>query len=176
MTTTWKFIGKIQLNSSAGSINFTSIPQTYSDLVMIGSPRSDVSGQGDGVRLTINGADTLSNSARRNTAYNNGSTASLGSNTDRNIIFCSGNAWTANSFGAFMLWIPDYASTRSKVAIARTMWGGPNITTGTGFLTGLNSVTAGSSAITQLGLAHFDSGGSNFLTGSQFFLYGIETA
>lgn len=173
MTATWIFINSITTTGSAASINFTSIPQTYAHLVMIGSPRSNVSGQGDGVRLTINGADTLSQSARRNTAYNDNSTSSLGSGTDRNIIFCSGNAWTANTYGAFYLWIPDYASSRAKVGIAKTMWGGGNVTTGRGFLTGNNTITLGSTAITSLGLANFDSGGSAFIDGSSFYLYGL---
>lgn len=178
-----EYINKVVLNSNATSVTFSSIPQTYTDLLLIISGRSDVNGQGDGWRIQYNGSNNTDNSYRLY-AYNDGSTAALGSDTSNNWILTSGNggasAWTAQSYGAAWYWIPNYTSTsRAKLALGQTMWGGPNPTTGRGFLTDLAGGYASGingAAINSINIWYPDSGGTNMMTGSSFYLYGITKA
>lgn len=180
MANTFQYINKVVLTTSATTVTFSSIPQTYTDLFLIAAGRSDVGGQGDGWRISYNGTNNTDSSFRM-TGYSTTTTNSLGaSDTSNNWLFTSGNTWTSNSFGSAFFWIPNYTSTtRPKLAIGESMWGGPNVTSSQGMLLGFSGGYASginSSAITSFTITGPDSGGTNMLTGSTFYLYGITKA
>lgn len=179
MANTFQYINKVQLASNVTSVTFSSIPQTYTDLLLICSGRSDVGGQGDGWRFAYNGTNNTDSSLRIN-AYADSSSTSLNTDTSNNFVFTSGNAWTANSFGVNYYIIPNYTSTsRAKVAIGSSYWGGTNPASGRGLLVNISGGLASgvnTTAVNSITITGPDSGGTNMLNGSTFYLYGITKA
>jgi hypothetical protein len=107
-----KLIESKTLLSAAASIEFTSIPQDGTDLVVLASARSTTTGFGvhHNLLLRPNGATT--NQTDR-VLYGTGTAAA--SNTDtviRGNITSSGA--TANTFGNAMFYIPNYAGATNK--------------------------------------------------------------
>ena len=94
------------------SIEFTSIPDTYTDLYLVLSLRSDRSGQyGDGVVIKPNGSAS-NGTARYLQAYN----GSVASGTRANISGGGAAAalTTASTFSSCSVYIPNYTSTSAK--------------------------------------------------------------
>ena len=94
MANTFQYINKVVLSTSATTVTFSSIPSTYTDLFIIGSPRSDVSGQGDGWRMSFNGTNNTDSSYRM-TAYASTTSQSYGGDTSTQSMPINGK--TANS-------------------------------------------------------------------------------
>ncbi len=163
---TMQLIETKTLGTAAASIEFTSIPQTYTDLTLLLSLRGSGTGASDtAINMWFNGV-TTNRSSR--TLYANGSSAS--SFTDGPIGFYGlvNSGMTANTFCNSLLYIPNYAgATNKSVSIDST--GENNATRSDMSLTaGLWSSTA---AITQVTIAPY--GAFNFVTGSSISLYGI---
>lgn len=175
MAATWEFISKTILTGNQTTVTLTSIPQTYTDLVLIAQGRSDIAGQGDGWQVVINGTAATSTSLR-GFGYASTSAQSTNSDTGANVLLTSGNAWTANYYGAAYLHFPNYTSSSQKVCLVQTFWGGNNVASTRGLLVGLNSLHVGTSAINSIGFATPDSGGTNMMAGSSFYLYGIKNS
>lgn len=116
MADAMKLIGTVTLGSTATSINFTSIPQTATDLVILLSVRGDLFNPQIGHFLRFNG-DTGSNYSDRQLS-GNGSTAASGSNGAGGTAIYTGQApaatQTANIFGNTSIYIPNYTSSVAK--------------------------------------------------------------
>lgn len=170
MATTMKLIAKTTLGSSASNIEFTSIPGTHTDLLVVCSLRTDRSGPSETVRLTLNGATT--NYSER-MLYGDGagvasysqSVAYLGAT------FCSAAQDTASTFGNAEIYIPNYAGSTNKSVTATSASETNGSQAYIGAFAGLWSNTA---AITTLRLSPVT--GPNFVSGSSAFLYGITRA
>lgn len=95
----------------AASIDFTSIPQTGTDLLVMYSVRVDGSGSnGANIDLTINGS-TSGFTGREIEGYGSG----VGSNTRNSTWggYANGNA-TANTFCNGQIYFPNYTSSTAK--------------------------------------------------------------
>lgn len=90
----------------AGSIDFTSIPQTYTDLYLVIGVRSNTTGNTE-FQFKLNGSDPTSAKVLRGS----GSTASSTSNLN---IFAPAAGNTANTFSNIAITIPNYAGTTNK--------------------------------------------------------------
>jgi hypothetical protein len=113
MATTYKAIATVTVGSGgASSISFTSIPATYTDLLLKISARGTSSGTFENYILAVNGSQT-GLSGRH--LYGTGSAA--GSATypsgDGSIFSVPNNA-TANTFGNAEIYIPNYAGSNNK--------------------------------------------------------------
>ena len=161
-------------SGGASSVTFSSIPATYTDLIVKFSGRSANSATQDYVSLQFNGSSG-------GTAYSDKRLEGTGSSaiseqdtaTDRIYlawVLPAANA-TANTFGNVELYIPNYAgSTYKSVSID----GVPeNNTTAITYTTLAAGLWANTSAITSLTLA---SGNANFVQYSTFYLYGISSS
>jgi hypothetical protein len=94
------------------SIDFTSIPQTFTDLILVMSARTTASSITDGnAGLTFNGS-SVGFSGKRMYAYYNGGSAQASDNG--NGFFINGASATANTFGSLQITIPNYTSANSK--------------------------------------------------------------
>jgi len=92
----------------AASIDFTSIPGTYTDLMLVVSARS--SSTGIQPTLTINGS-----SASQSNRFLFGDGAGVTSSTASSIwSFVSGSTFTANTFGSTTFYFPNYAGATNK--------------------------------------------------------------
>jgi hypothetical protein len=101
----WTVIGHVELTSS-NTITFSSIPQTYTDLVLLVSDRSDRAASNDALILKLNGSTST---GRR--LYGSGSTVTSTANPDP---LDSADTSTANSFSNIIFYIANYASTTTN--------------------------------------------------------------
>ncbi len=161
------------LGSSAASVTFSNIPQTYTDLVLKISSRetpasttttffinynNDSSAIYSDTIISANGTSALSN---RNSA---------GGSTGNEIGVDSAANATANTFGNNEIYIPNYTGSARKVTsgfgVAES-----NTASGTRFIQATASQYQGTSAITRIDIL-----GANFASGSTFWLYGLKNS
>lgn len=96
----------------AASMNFSSIPSTYTDLLLKISARTNRANITDAISLSFNGLATNQTSRY---LEGDGSTAVSSSLTSFRTL-ASGNNATANTFGNSEFYIPNYASSTFKSA------------------------------------------------------------
>lgn len=161
---TYYFIASQDITSTQSSVTFSSIPATYTDLVLVCSIKWTSSGASS-FGLTFN-SDTNAN-YRIQRFYGQASSVTQSRETSKTNTATgqmnSGN-WTTN-----VLHIPGYKdTTHYKLVLGRC-----DIATGqeVGIFTGLWVNTA---AITSLVVGYPDSGVGGFASGSSFNLYGIK--
>jgi hypothetical protein len=155
-------------SGGAANIEFTSIPQTYTDLVVVASMRKTGAAIHGNVFLKFNSSS--SNFSSR-WLQGNGASASSVTITSNLIVEGVGNNATASTFGNFQIYIPNYTSANNK-SFSVDAVGENNATTAYAELVaGLWSNTA---AITSLSLD--DGGGADFAEFSSATLYGVTSA
>ena len=175
MANTYELLSSNTLSSSASSVTFSSIPQTYTDLVLRMSTRDATNGATYGSALiTINGSSASVYSYQRlllTGPSTVSSTAVSGGNSSFSISpIGNGSTAPTNSFGFCEIYIANYKST-STVYLSTTSFasGGTSVVSPT--LT--NGSWGGAAAITSITIA---SNGGTFATASSFNLYGINNS
>jgi hypothetical protein len=172
MANTFELIASYTASGSVSSIDFTSIPSTYTDLCLKVSARNDASTTVGGLWIQFNGSS--SNLSSR-VLYGTGSAA--GSFSDTTIFAYSDAASaTSSTFSNVEYYIPNYAGSAYKsVSVDSTMEN--NATASSMALTaGLWSNTA---AITSIKLQTFNNSNSalaNFVQYSTAYLYGVKSS
>ncbi len=159
-TPTYTPLAEITLGSSAASVTFSSISQAYRDLVLvINGSRADTST--GGMFATVNG-DSGANYSYVN-MEGNGSTASSGSGSGWTSLYFEiwGNTTRAN----WVINLVDYSATDKHKTILGRNDSASNKTIANA------QRWASTSAITSITLP---AGGSGWIAGSTFSLYGIE--
>jgi hypothetical protein len=162
---TYTPIATTTLGSNQTSYTFSSIPSTYTDLVLVVVGKM-VSGAYD-TALRFNG-DTGTNYSRT-VLTGDGSVAASGRSTSTNVMYIDANGVKDTTFNSNdIIHIMNYANTTTyKTAISRSN----NAATGVDASVGLWRNTA---AITSVEVLAFSSG--TWATGSTFTLYGIAAA
>jgi hypothetical protein len=161
-------IQHIELGSAQSTITFSSIPQTYTDLVLITSLRTTRSGGGteDSVKLEFNGV-TTAYSGR----WLRGDGANTNSNTFSTALFLqnqNSNDTTSNTFSNASVYIPNYTLSTNKSLTVENVNENNGATAWASIVAGLWSNTA---AITSLTLT--PNVGPNFAQYSSATLYGV---
>jgi len=151
----------------AASIDFTSIPQTYTDLLIVLSGRcNDGASVQDGVRMSINGV-TTNRSFKQLVGV--GTAATVNGGTDDYLGNVTGGTATANSHASMNLYFPNYASTTLNKPFSQEIVPETNSSAINMFVTaGLWSSTA---AITSLS---FYITGFSWVQYSTASIYGIK--
>ena len=173
MPSAYTLISSNVLASSAGTITFSSIPATYTDLVLLSSIRTDQAGLDNGTaNLTLNG-DTASNySATNFTSFISGRNSGRSSSAT-SVAIGSGALNSAghlsNTFGTLELYIPNYLVSANKPL--RLFSASENNVTNV-YMSGQAILWRNTAAITSI---TFTCGG-NFVPGSSFYLYGIKNS
>ena len=163
MATTYTLIDKTTLGSTANYIEFTSIPSTYTDIVLVASLRTNRAALNDEATLQLN---STSISGKR--LYGDGSSAA--SDSTPNMLPPAANA-TSNTFGNFAIYIPNYASTTAykSISIDAVM---ENNATGS-----YSTLIAGLySANTAVSSVKITSVNGSFIANSSVYLYGIKNS
>ena len=170
MPNTYTLIQSVTVGSGgAASIEFGSIPQTYTDLQILISFRSNT-GTGDDVLIRFNGLTTNLSSR---TLYGTGSAAGSSSypTGPALINYTAATSATASVFGNGSIYIPNYAGNTNK-SISGDGVAENNATASVQMLAaGLWSSTA---AITQINI--LPNAGSAWLQYSSASLYGIKNS
>jgi hypothetical protein len=158
-----KLIETKTLATAQAAIEFTSIPQDGTDLLILCSLRVDVTGVWN-QRITFNGS-TLNFSAR--TLEGQGSSAGSSSYTTGLIGNVVSSSVAANTFNNISILIPNYTGSSNKSYSAENVTENNGTTAYQHIVSGLWSQTA---AITSLGL---NSASGNLVAGSTVSLYKI---
>ena len=167
---TYTLINSVTVGSGgAATIDFTSIPSTYTDLLIKFSLRDDFAGAVyDNLVIRFNNITT--NYSEIN-LYGNGSTAASASTGTTVLRYINGNTSTSNTFGNGEMYIPNYAGSTNKSASIDTV----TENNGTEAWASLNALLwSNTSAITSVKLT--PSSGTLFLEYSTAYLYGISNA
>lgn len=171
MANTYVAIATVTVGAGgAANIEFTSIPQTYTDLIVLLSLRTNDSGENSGAtRMTFNN-NTANYSYKR--IYGDGSSVGTGGSTGLAFIRvgnnCPSSGNTANTFANVKLEIPNYSGSNQK-STSEDNVGEDNATQA---YTQLNAgLWADTSAITSI---KFSAESANISQYSTATLYGIK--
>lgn len=160
------------LGSSAASVTFSSIPSTYTDLVIRGSARTDrASNLIDFLYVTFN-SDTATNYSDTMLFASVSSVLSSRetSNTYWQTKAIDGDGATANTFGSFELYIPSYTISQNKPLSG---FATPESNATDAYLGVSAGLWRNTAAITSINITKF---GTNFVAGSSFYLYGLKSS
>lgn len=172
MATTYTLISSNVLSSSAASVTFSSIPATYTDLVVRASVKYTEDSEYNTLKITLNGSSSAVYCTTR--LDGNGSAASSsrtsGATTGFAYNYMNGGASNmTNVFSSFELYLPSYLSSTTKPLSAVLMQ--EKNATGA-FMSANASLFNNTSAITSLTLTP---GSPDFASGCSFYLYGISS-
>lgn len=164
-------IADITVASPVTEVIFSSIPSGYTDLYLVFSSRDSVNsgatpGQG-AIRFNLDSGNNYS----RRYLRGNGSTADSSSSTSVSAIITRAfqpNGATANVFGSFAMYVPNYTGSNYKSASIDSVTEN-NATEAHAELTaGLWNSTAAITSVTILSASS-----ASFLANSTFTLYGV---
>ena len=118
MADTYTLISSVTVGAGgASSIEFTSIPATYTDLLVLTSCRSNRTGDNnDAIKIQFNG-DTGNNYSIRYLFTSDGATTGSGSSSSISFGvggFATATNATSNTFGNSSCYIPNYAGSNQK--------------------------------------------------------------
>jgi hypothetical protein len=161
MSRTYKPIETQTLGTAVASVTFSSIPDTYTDLVLV---FNGTAASAQFMELRFNG-DTATNYSQTRLS-GNGSAALSDRNSSQDVMFV-GNLHTAQTTN--ILQIMNYANaTTFKTVLCRSNQAGAQVSARVGLWR--KTPEAISTILVR------PSGGANFSIGCQFTLYGIEAA
>ena len=150
------------------SIDFTSIPGTYTDLCVVSSLRATLDGN---LLISFNGS-SANFTARR--LSGNGSSASSTTFSTGLAGTITGSGQTSNTFSSSQTYIPNYASSTTYKSFSAESTQENNATASNFYaIAGLWSNNA---AITSISLTHADGSGYPFVQYSTAYLYGVKNA
>lgn len=173
---TYQLISANTLSSNTSTVTFSSIPQTFTDLVLKLSVRStEGSFTNDALRMRFNGSSSSvynetfirgdgSGTAVANTTINN---------TSELVALVNTEASGQSTFSNVDIYIPNYTDTGfSQQSGAMTAM---ENTTTAAYITTLAGRYSPGTAISSITFAFYGTS-SNFLSQSSFYLYGISNA
>jgi hypothetical protein len=173
MANTYTLISSVTVGSGgASTIDFTSIPQTYTDLLMVLSARVGRATSASTICLTFNGSS--SGYSQKNLDGNGASVTSSSGSGAANITYMevpAANA-TASTFGNHSIYIPNYTGSSYKSVSIDTVSENNGTTAYANLNAGLWSNTA---AITSISWNE-PNGSSSFAQYSTAYLYGIKNS
>jgi hypothetical protein len=177
MATTYEAIATVEVGSGgAASIEFTSIPNTFTDLLLKASLRStNNAGDYDPVKININSS---SSDFSGKILYGTGSSAGseTPSGADATVSTYTSNANnTASTFGNIEIYIPNYTSTSNGKSISIDGVSENNATAALASLSAKLWNPATQAAITSIKLLPY-SGVKLFTQYSTATLYGIKNS
>lgn len=171
MANTYTLIQSVTVGSGgAASIEFGSIPQTYTDLHLVISGRSVLAANATAIYMRFNN-DTGTNYSRRR-LHGNGSGTLSATSTDNSLIMSvilDGASSTASVFSNASVYIPNYTASTQKSVSTDSVTENNATEAYTTFQAGLWTGTAAITSITMLGDANF----AQYTSAS---LYGIKSS
>lgn len=173
MPVTYNLIASNILSSSAASVTFSSIPSTYTDLVVKLSVRNTTTGNTvSDFFFNVNGSSGTIYSRTR--LQGNGATVvsdrttSNALNVAENLL--TGGSATASTFSNVDIYFPNYKVSQNK---PHSVFGTMETNATTAYIVAQANLISDTSAISSI---TFTSGSGNFASGSSFFLYGIKNS
>jgi hypothetical protein len=166
-----KLIESKTLSTAQASIEFTSIPQTFTDLVALVSVRSADTSAFERLSVRFNSDSGTNYSGRF--LYGDGGSATSSNRTGANLFSLEagvqGTTSTANTFSNGVLYIPNYTSSVAKSLSSDSVVENNGGSAGLAITAGLWNNTA---AITTVSFSYFI-GAANLVAGCTISLYGV---
>jgi hypothetical protein len=171
MPSTYTLISSNILTSTTASVTFSSIPATYTDLVLRLSTRTDLADTSVNIYTTLNGDTATNYSATRLANYAGGADSARNSNQVRfsQGPWSEGTNLTASTFANSELYIPSYTASQNKPVSSFDAV--ENNSASTAYVIATASLWRNTAAITSVTMAPYS---GNFVSGSSFYLYGIS--
>jgi len=169
-------IQKIVTTASQSAVTFSSIPGTFTDLLVIFSGRdTSASVAVSPLRMILNADTTASNYTTTNYVEGFNGTASSGglasTSAGAYIAYCPGTSSNANAIGTASISIPNYSGTIFQKIVMGTNTVVFNSGTTAGMACDVRTFRwANTAAITSI---TFNAGTTAFLNGTTFTLYGL---
>ncbi len=171
MANTYTLISSTTLGSTTASVTFSSIPQTYTDLLLKISSRTTNTSFGETIRIRPNNL-TTNGSARVLRGFSGTSTSSYTYSSVLATNNSLGDGATASTFASIDVYIPNYTSSNYKSFSSDAVSENNAADGRQDIIASLWSTTA---AITSLILDN-DSTPFSFTANSTFYLYGIRNS
>jgi len=171
MANTFVKISSITVGAGgASSVSFSSIPDTYTDLFIKASVRTNRPNPNDALSIKLNGSTT--GYASKSLTYDNGGIASYNNLFNAGyVINTDGDSLTANIFSNQEVYIPNYTSSNNKCISSNTATENNGQDARVEIMTNFWS---NSSAVTSITLDSYT--GNTLLQHSTFTLYGIKNS
>jgi hypothetical protein len=172
MANTYTLISSVTVGSGGQvALEFTSIPQTYTDLCLAYSIRTTEVEVNNWGKLTFNNIAGTSNNVLflRGNGTNVATSTGLSSDFMRGII-ANGTLSTGSTFGSNSVYIPNYTSSNQKVAAAS---GAMENNASDHYRVTSTSRLTNTSAITSIELTAY---AGNFVQYTTAYLYGIKNS
>ena len=174
MATTYTLIASNVLSSSAASVTFSSIPNTYTDLEVRFSARTSISSySNDSLRIRFNGVSTSSYFYVNMRGSGDGTSTYVlpSAETYSFAGMINGNNSTSNTFANGEVYIPNYTATAQKQHSSFVAQEDNFVTAYLTVVANLSTNTDPISSITFLTIND-----APLVTGSSFYLYGIKNS
>lgn len=168
MGVTYTAIATVTVGSGgAANIEFTSIPQTYTDLkILISARESGTSANYAAMRINGNTTTYSYRSIEGNGAtvgsYNSSNQSVYGVNNQSN--------YTASTFGSIEIYIPNYAGSNTKI------WSSDAVTETNATTSYIDMIAASWNNTTAVTSLEILPGSGNFVQYSTAYLYGIKNS
>jgi hypothetical protein len=171
MALTYTLIASNLLSSNTATITFSSIPSTYTDLVLKFSGRSNAGSDYTVPVITFNNLGTsiysytlVSSNNNSIFGYTQSSVANGGGDS-----YVPGATSTASTFGSYEIYIPSYNSSTNK---PYTSFAVAENNSATSYdIQGRANQFGSTAAINRIDIAL-----TSFVSGSSFYLYGIKNS
>ena len=175
MANTYVAIATVTVGAGgASTIDFSSIPATYTDLCLKVSMRNTIAATYSVPTFRLNGSTSSIYSQRRLLGSGSGTSSNADSNTSYGILAIGQAATsTASTFGSYELYIPNYAGSNNK------SWSIDQVTENNGteaYAVLWAGIWASTSAINQITIQDATGGAGNIAQYSTATLYGIKNS
>jgi hypothetical protein len=172
---TYTLISSNVLASSAASVTFTSIPATYTDLVLKWSTRDDSTNYALSAFLVTFNNDTTTLYSATEIYAGDSSPASGRTSTAGNIgLNGQGGSMDANCFSSGEMYLPSYLASQNKPSSFYYVNENNSTTAYRWLVDATAALYRSTTAISSIELK--PPATKNFVSGSSFYLYGISNA
>lgn len=178
MAGTYKLIASSVLGSAANAVTFSSIPNTYTDLVIRMSARANTVTNFTSLRLQVN--DSTNNDVSWTNMYGTGAAALSDANNGVTqpaaflVNVLPGTSTTNNVFNSVEMHIPNYAGSAKKVIQSFAVTENNSSSTNTRIAANAALIQA-TDAVTKIRIDAGSNTSVQFVAGSSFYLYGLES-
>ena len=175
MANTFTLIASSTVGSGGSStFDFTSIPSTYTDLLLKCSTRQNGTANGYRLHLRFNNSSASEYSSKE--LYNDNNSIGNGSGSSESYIrvaFVQNGAYTANTFNNVEIYIPNYLSSDYKLTSSE---GVNENNAQANYISINNGLWSNTAAINRITLSEYSGSGTIFAQHSTAYLYGIKNS
>ncbi len=175
MATTYTLISSNVLSSSAASVTFSSIPATYTDLVLRFSARAAgaLTQVQLGLRINSDSSALYSDTSIRGYGVGSGSARVSGSSEIFQYMYIPANGATSNTFSNGEFYIPSYSTSQNRPISGFSV---AERNASDAYMGVAASLYRSTTAITSIEVSAQWTSSVDLVSGSSFYLYGISNA